>query len=292
MNVIHPTAVIDRGAQLGDDVEVGPHCYIGPKVVLGDGCRLLHNVSLLGKTTIGRRNEFYPACVIGASPQDLKYKGSDTDLVIGDDNVFREHVTIHCGTEVGGGVTRVGNHNRLCVGVHVAHDVRMGSHCVITNAVQIAGHCRVEDCCNIGGMAGIQSFTTIGRYAYITGYTRVILDAPPYLILHGYDPEVRGVNQKALRSRWCFGEEQIAGLWAAYKILFGRNGGPSAISERLAVLEEKGPHGEHVRYLIDSLKRSIMGGVHGRYLESMRSDTAADRRSFYDQAAKSSEEDC
>jgi len=284
MNVIHPTAVIDRGAQLGDGVEVGPHCYVGPKVVLGDGCRLLHNVSILGKTTIGARNEFYPGCVIGASPQDLKYKGTETQLLIGDDNVFREMVTVHPGTEVGGGVTRIANHNRLLIGVHVAHDVRLGSHCVITNAVQVAGHCLIEDCCHIGGMTGIQSFTTVGRYAYITGMARVTVDAPPYMVLSGYEAEVRGVNEKALKSRWCFRDEQVERLWAAYKVLFGRNSAKLAICERIAALEAEGPHDEHVRYLMESVKRSVTQGVYGRYLESKRRDTPEDRRPFYSEA--------
>ncbi len=284
MNVIHPTAVIDRGAQLGDDVEVGPHCYIGPKAVLGDGCRLLHNVTILGKTTIGARNEFYPGCVLGASPQDLKYKGTETDLLIGDDNVFREQVTVHPGTEIGGGATRIANHNRLLIGVHVAHDVRLGSHCVITNAVQIAGHCLVEDCCHIGGMAGIQSFTTVGRYAYIAGLARVTVDSPPYMVIYGYDSEVRGVNEKALKSRWCFSDDQVGRLWGAYKVLFGRNGGKGAICERIAALEAQGPHDEHVRYLLESVKRSVLQGVYGRYLESKRRDTPEDRRPFYSEA--------
>jgi UDP-N-acetylglucosamine acyltransferase len=299
MNVIHPTAVIDPGARLGDDIEVGPHCYIGRRVTLGDGCRLLHNVSVFGRTIVGRRNEFYPSCVIGASPQDLKYKGTETDLLIGDDNVFREQVTIHPGTEVGGGVTSIGHHNRICIGVHIAHDVHMASHCVVTNAVQIAGHCNIEDRCHIGGMSGLQSFVTVGRHAYVAAMSRITVDVPPYLIVHGYDPEVRGVNEKGLKGRWCFTEEQVALLWAAYKILFGRNG-KGAISERIAVLEEQAPHDEHVQYLLDSVKRSVLQGVYGRYLESMRRDTAADRREFYEQAArldgqvdkKSSEEDC
>ncbi len=285
MNVIHPTAVIDPGAQLGDHIQVGPLCYIGPKVFLGDGCRLLHNVSICGKTIIGQRNEFYPGCAIGESPQDLKYKGTDTDLFIGDDNVFREQVTIHPGTEVGGGVTRIGHHNRILIGVHIAHDVMMGSNCVITNAVQVAGHCYIEDRCHIGGMSGLQSFVTVGRHAYVAAMSRITVDVPPYLVVHGYDLEVRGVNEKGLKSRWCFTDEQVKQLWAAYKVLFGRNGSTKmAISQRVALLEEKGPHGEHVQYLLESVRRSVLYGVYGRYLESMRRDTPDDRRRFYEES--------
>ena len=262
MNVIHPTAVIDPGAQLGDDIQVGPHCYIGPRVVLGDGCRLLHNVSIIGRTVVGRRNEFYPGCVIGASPQDLKYKGTETELLIGDDNVFREQVTIHPGTEVGGGVTSIDHHNRICIGVHIAHDVHMGSHCVVTNAVQIAGHCNIEDRCHIGGMSGLQSFVTVGRHAYVAAMSRITVDVPPYLIVHGYDPEVRGVNEKGLKGRWCFTEEQIARLWAAYKVLFAAMARALSLSGSPS-WRRRDPHDEHVQYLLDSVRRSVLQGVYG-----------------------------
>lgn len=284
MSVIHPTAVVDPGAQLGEGVEIGPHCYISAKVVLGDHCRLLHNVSLFGNTTIGCRNELYPGCVIGAVPQDLKYNGGQTELRIGDDNILREHVTIHPGTEVGGGLTTIGNHNRLLIGVHVAHDVHMGSHCVLTNGVQIAGHCSIEDRCHIGGMTGVQSFATIGRYAYIGGLTRVIVDVPPYMIVQGYDPRVRGVNEKALKSRWHLPDDQVEQLWVAYRTLFGKNGGSRNLADRLTEVEAKGPWGEHVKYLLDSVKRSLFQGVYGRYLESLRRDTPQDRKRFYEES--------
>jgi UDP-N-acetylglucosamine acyltransferase len=197
-------------------------------------------------------------------------------------------VTVHPGTEVGGGVTRVGNHNRLLIDVHIGHDVHMGNDCVITNAVQVAGHCRVEDRCHIGGMTGLQSFVTVGRHSYIAAMSRISIDVPPYLVVHGYDRAICGVNEKGLKGRWCFTDEQVARLWAAYKVLYGRNGGKGALSERVAALEEQGPHDEHVQYLIDFIKRSLQG-VYGRYLESMRCDTAADRRTFYDQARRASE---
>lgn len=290
MSVIHPTAVIDPGARLGENVEIGPHCYVGPKVVLGDGCRLLHNVSFYGRTVVGRNNEFYPGSVIGAAPQDLKYKGGETDLFIGDDNVFREQVTVHPGTEVGGNVTRIGNHNLMCVGVHIGHDVHLGNDCVITNFVQVAGHILIEDRCHIGGMTGIQSFVTIGRHAYVAAMSRVTLDVPPYMIVQGYDLEVRGVNVKGIRNRWGFSEEHVESLWAAYRVLFGKNGG-CPLAERIALLEAKGPHDEHVAYLLESVKRSFRHGIYGRYLESLRQDSPADRQAFYQQAARRQSEE-
>ncbi len=284
MRVIHPTAVIDPGAELADCVEIGPHCYVGPKVVLGENCCLLHNVSLYGKTIVGRNNAFYPGCVIGASPQDLKYQGGETKLLIGDNNIFREHVTIHPGTEVGGGVTRIGNHNRILINVHIAHDVRMGSDCVVTNAVQIAGHCCIEDRCHVGGMTGIQSFVTIGRHAYIGGLSRITVDVPPYVVMHGYDAEVRGINEKALKGRWGFTDEQVRRIWSAYRTLFGKNGAKRPLAERVATLDAEGSHDEHVQYLLDSVRRSLYQGVYGRYLESLRQDTPQDRRRFYEES--------
>lgn len=284
MRVIHPTAVIDPGAELADCVEIGPHCYVGPRAVLGEGCRLLHNVSVYGRTVMGRGNEFYPGCVVGAAPQDLKYKGTETQLLIGEDNVFREYVTIHPGTEVGGGVTCIGNHNRVLIGVHIAHDVHMGNDCVITNAVQVAGHCLVEDRCHIGGMTGIQSFTTIGRHAYVAAMSRIPVDVPPYTVVHGYELEVRGINEKALKGRWGFSEEQVDKLWAAYRALWGRSNGGKTLADRIAAFETEGPHDEHVQYLLRSVKRSLFQGVYGRYLESMRRDTPKDRRRFYDES--------
>src|SRR5437870_5362807 len=144
MAKIASTATVDPKAELAADVEVGPGCFIGPRVTIGAGTRLIANVTILGNTRIGAGNVFYPSTVIGAIPQDLKYEGTDTSLVIGDKNVFREGVTAHTGTELGGGVTEIGSHNQFQVGAHLAHDVRVGNHCILSNQVQIAGHVHIE----------------------------------------------------------------------------------------------------------------------------------------------------
>jgi len=284
MNRIHPTAVVDPKAELGESVEIGPHCYVGPGVVLGDGCRLMHNVTIIGNTQIGSENVFFPGAVIGAEPQDLKYKGTATQLIIGKGNVFREHVTVHTGTEVAGGVTRIGDHNRFLVGVHVAHDAQIGSHCVIANNVQIAGHCCIEDRVHLGGLVGMHHFVTIGRCAYIAGMARLTIDAPPFMVMHGYPAQVRGVNVQGLQ-RWGFSEEEIQQLRNAYKVLFSRKAGdPATLAKRIAALESNGELDGNVRYLVEFVKRSLQRGIYGRYRESLRRDTAEDRQAFYSEA--------
>ncbi len=296
-------ATVDPRAELADDVVVGPGCYIGPQVRIGAGCRLIANVTILGKTEIGTGNTFYPSSVIGAAPQDLKYKGSATRLVIGDDNIFREGVTAHTGTELGGGVTDVGDHNQFQVGTHLAHDVHVGSHCVLSNSVQIAGHVQIEDHVNISGLVGVQQFVTVGQYCFVTGASRCTTDTPPYLIFGGYGGTVMGVNIKGL-GRWGFDEPVIQqlrnlckrlfprkeqpmaafGLRGLYHSVFTRNrdknGMPSLI-RRLREAESNGPLNEHCQYLIDFLKRSVSSGVHGRYLESRRRDDSTLRPAFY-----------
>lgn len=294
MPKIAPSATVERGATLADDVEVGAGCYVGPDVSLGSGTRLMANVTVLGKTEVGSGNIFYPACVIGAAPQDLKYRGSDTRLRIGDQNVFREAVTAHTGTEVAGGVTEVGNHNQFQIGTHIAHDVHIGDHCIISNQVQIAGHCQIENHVTISGMVGIGQFVTIGRYSFITGMARCPTDTPPYTVL-GYDGYIQGINVRGL-GRWGFPDSEIQSLRDLSKILFPKKGqnvtrfGLRAIygmwaghrddryngltmAKRIQEAESNGPLNEHCLYLLEFMKRSILNGVHGRYLESLRRDS-------------------
>jgi len=168
---IHPTACVDPKARLEPGVTVGAHTTIGPEVELGAACVVHNNVSIHGRTRCGARNVFFPGAVIGESPQDLKYRGGPTCIEIGDDNAFREHVTVHPGTEIGGGVTRIGSHNRFLVGAHIGHDVQIGDGCILSNYVQLAGHVQVCDRVTIGGIVGIHNFTTIGTLAYIGGLT-------------------------------------------------------------------------------------------------------------------------
>jgi len=302
MTMIASSAAVDPKAELADDVEVGPCCYIGPNVRIGSGCRLLPNVTLLGNTQIGSGNIFYPASVIGAAPQDLKYEGTNTCLVIGNNNIFRENVTAHTGTELGGGVTEVGDHNQFQVGTHLAHDVKVGAHCILSNQVQIAGHVHIEDYVTISGLVGVQQFVTIGQYSFISGMARCTWDAPPFLI-YGFEGEIQGVNVKGL-SRRGFDETSIQQIRELYKQLFPRKNrstnnyrlrtlygllparrddrnGAVSLARRIHDVESDGHLSEHGRYLIDFLKRSIHDGVYGRYLESQRRDGSRAKPKFY-----------
>ena len=282
MTEIHPQACLDEKARLGEDVRVGPFCVVGPDVELGDRCVLHNNVTVTGKTRIGAGNEFFAGAVIGTCPQDLKYKGSATELHVGEENIFRECVTVHTGTEVAGGVTRIGSHNRLLVGVHLAHDTEVGNDCVIANSVQLAGHVRIEDCCHIGGVAAFHHFVTVGRYSYVGGMARVTVDVPPYMIMQGYPARVRGVNFNGL-GRWGIDESSISSLKNAYRLLFSRKPDDafSNLLERVDQIESNGKLDEHTRYLCEFLRRSTREGVYGRYLESKRTDSSDDRRTFY-----------
>ncbi len=283
---IHPTAIVDRQAELGPDVEVGALCYIGPQVRVGAGCKLGPRVTLLGPSEFGPRNVFYPGCVLGADPQDLKYKGGPTRMVVGADNIFREHVTAHRGTEVdplSGGVTRIGNHNLIMVGVHIAHDVQLGNNIIIANAVQLAGHISVEDYAVIGGVAAVHHFVTIGRNAYVAAVARVNHDVPPYMKVFGYKQTVRGVNVEGLR-RWGVAEESIEKIRQAARLLYSRRGEDSPLRTRQALKEIEANgliQDQHVRYLVDFVYRELELAVYGRVRAHFRADRPEDRAAFY-----------
>ena len=267
---ISPLAVIDPNANIAEDVEIGPFCVIGPDVTLAGGCRLLNSVTIIGKTTIGRDNVFFPNCVIGTYPQDKKFKGAPTELHIGSGNVFREAVTVHIGTEKGGGITRVGNNNMFMINTHIGHDAQIGSDCVFANNVMIAGHCVVGDHVNMMGLAGLHHFVTIGRFAYLGGACRIHHDVPPFVKVDGAD-EIRGLNKVGL-ARAGFSAEDIKALDVAYRRLFSRKK-PLAV----AMQELESLNGEltpHVREILDFLRRRNEGR-HGRYLEGKRSELAA-----------------
>lgn len=288
MSDIHPTAVVDPGAELGRNVRIGPLCHVGAGVRLGDECVLQSHVALQGPAVIGPGNTFYPFCTIGAAPQDLKYKGGPTRVEIGSDNVFRENVTVHRGTEVdqrSGGATRIGDRNLLMVGTHVAHDAWIGNSVIIANNVQIAGHVHIEDCVNIGGASAMHHFVTIGRCAFVGGMTRIVADVPPFVKVSGLDGAVRALNTEGLR-RWHYPEDSIAALKEAYKTLFlrrGENGGAAVtLSDALAAVEADGLiRDPHVRYLVEFLRRQMDEGRYGRAREAQRTDRPEDRAAFY-----------
>lgn len=281
--MIHPSAYIDPTARLGRDVTVGPNSFVGAGAELGDGCVLHNNVTVGARTRCGQRNVFFPQSIIGMEPQDLKYKGGPTRVEIGDDNVFRELVTIHSGTEVAGGVTRVGSHGLFMVGVHIAHDCEIGNDCIIANQVQLAGHICIEDRVTIGGLSAIHHFTTVGRMAYVGGMTRIVADVPPYMVCEGNPCEIRGYNRVAMR-RWNCNEAAQQAMRDAYLGLFGKRAEAAkrSVLERIEGLAGTAAEFEEVAYLCNFLKQSLHDGVYGRQREIHRRDTDEDRRKFYE----------
>lgn len=215
---IHPTAVIEPGAQLGADVAIGAYAYVGAGVTLGAGTRLHHHASVEGNTVLGERCEIFPYACIGGKTQDLKFKGGNPGLRVGDRNVFREYVTIHCATN-DGDFTRVGSDNVLLGACHIAHDCVIGSHTVMSNGAMLAGHVTVEDHVVIGGYGGIHQFCRLGAFAMLSATAKLVHDLPPYFIADGTPAEVRAINRVGLE-RNGFTPEQLDRVKQIHRILY------------------------------------------------------------------------
>ncbi|PYS54193.1 MAG: acyl-[acyl-carrier-protein]--UDP-N-acetylglucosamine O-acyltransferase [Acidobacteria bacterium] len=217
--MIHPTAIVSPEAQVGADVFVGPYCRIGDRVRIGIGCRLDSHVIVEGPTTIGDHNHFFPFGTIGLQPQDLKFAGEETFLMIGSHNVFREFVNVHRGTKGGGGCTKIGDHNFLMVNVHVAHDCIVGSHIVMANAATLGGHVIIEDHATIGAFSGVHPFCRVGTHGYIGGYSVITKDVLPYSkTVSERNTRAFGVNTIGLERKG-FTSEQINNIKAAFRLL-------------------------------------------------------------------------
>ncbi|HTH49958.1 MAG TPA: acyl-ACP--UDP-N-acetylglucosamine O-acyltransferase [Candidatus Limnocylindria bacterium] len=251
---IHSTAVIHAGAQLGADCEVGPYCVIGEHVKLGDRCRLHSHVVIDGHTTLGAENEVFPFACLGLKTQDLKWKGGVTRVDIGDHNVFREYVTVHSATS-DGGTTRVGSQNHFLAYVHLAHDVQLGSHIIMSNVATLAGHVTVEDHAIIGGLAAVHQFCRIGKYAMIGGCAKVVQDIPPFMMGDGNPAETRFINKVGLE-RNGFSPEVVKSLTQAYKILF-REG--LTITNALTKIEAELPKSPDLDHLVAFIRASERG---------------------------------
>jgi UDP-N-acetylglucosamine acyltransferase len=219
---VHPTAVVEEGAELASGVKIGPYAVVGPQVRLAQGVEVMAHAVVEGNTQIGAMTVVFPHATIGGRPQDLKYKGGDTRLVIGEKNILRENVTINTGTEIGGGVTRLGDGNVLMANAHVAHDCILGNRVILANNVMLAGHVRVHDGAILNGGVGVHHFTTIGTYAYVGGLSRITRDVPPYTIVEGHPARERGLNTIGLR-RARFTEATIRALKDAYQILYRKD---------------------------------------------------------------------
>lgn len=238
MALIHPTAVIEAGAKLGERVSVGPFCMVGPDVELGDEVQLLSHVVVAGRTKIGNGTRIFPFASIGHQPQDLKYHGEPSCLEIGARNTIREHVTINPGTEGGGMVTRIGDECLFMVASHVAHDCRIGNHVIIVNNVLLGGHIEIGDYAVIGGGAAVHQFVRIGQHAMVGGMSGVEADVIPFGMVLGNRAHLAGLNLVGLKRRG-FDREDIHQLRAAYRLLFAQEG---TLQERVADVEKLFPN--------------------------------------------------
>ena len=280
---IHPTAVLASGAELGTDVEVGPHTVVGPDVQIGDRTRIGAQVVLDGRTRIGEDNWIVGQASLGGPPQDLSYKGEPTELSIGDRNTIREFVTINRGTVKGGGITRIGNDCLLMACCHVAHDCDLASRIIMGNNTLLAGHVQVEEQANISGGCAAHHFVTIGAYCYVGGMTRMVQDVPPFMILEGHPSRVRGVNVVGLQ-RGGFSESEIEALRQAFRVIW-RSGDPRRST--LEDLKSRANGSRAMTHLIANLLNTEKGAK-GRYRESLREEfqRAGMRRIFGETAEK------
>ena len=217
--MIHKTAIIDTKSKISSTVKIGPYSVIGPNVEIGDNAVIQSHVNITGHTVIGKNNNIYPFASIGNDPQDMKFKGEKTELIIGDDNTIREYSTINPGTIQGGGITKIGNNNLIMISAHIAHDCIIGNNIVIANNAAIAGHAQVDDFVVIGGNCGVQQFARIGKMAMIGGMTGVSRDVIPYGLSTGNRNYLNGINVVGLR-RSNVSNKDIIGLTEAYKDIF------------------------------------------------------------------------
>ena len=223
MTAIHPTAIVDPAAELGEDVSVGPYSLVGPHVRLGARCRVASHVVIEGHAEIGESCEIHPFANLGAPPQHAGHKGEPTRLVIGARNIIRESVTMHCGTVMGRGVTTVGSDGFFMVGVHIAHDCQVGDHVTMVNNATLGGHVRVEDHVIMGGLSAAHQYIRIGRHAFVGGMAGVNHDVIPFGNVWGNHAHLEGLNLVGLKRRG-FSRETINTLRAAYRLLFAEEG--------------------------------------------------------------------
>jgi UDP-N-acetylglucosamine acyltransferase len=247
---IHPTAVIEDGASIGAGVQIGPYSLIGPHVVLGDGCRIHGHVSISGRTKIGPETEIYPFASVGSPPQDLKYNGEPSELIIGAKTVIREHVTLNPGTEGGGMITRVGDGCLLMVGAHVGHDSQVGNQVIMANNATLGGHVRVGDQAVLGGLSAVHQFVRIGRGAMVGGMTGVERDVIPYGSVMGDRARLAGINIVGMKRRGMT-KEEVSIVRKAYRLLFASEG---TFQERLVEVAQEFESCEPVMEIVDFIR--------------------------------------
>lgn len=253
--MIHPTAIIADGADLADDVSVGPYSIIEDGVTIGPGTKIESHVVIRGPTTIGKENHIYQFSSIGDEPQDKKYAGEATSLVIGDGNTFREGCTVSRGTVQDGGVTSIGNDNWIMAYVHIAHDCHVGSHTIFSNNATLAGHVKVGDWAILAGFAGAQQFCRVGAHSFLGAYSGTNRDVPAYAMVAGQPSEPRGINSEGLRRRG-FSQTEISNIKNAYRVVY-RQG--LKLAEAIAELETRVPEQPELGIFVESLKDTGRG---------------------------------
>jgi UDP-N-acetylglucosamine acyltransferase len=247
--IIHPTA------KIGADVKIGPWTIVGADVEIGDGCEISSHVILKGPMRLGKRNRIFQFSSVGEDPSDKKYHGEITRIEIGDDNIIREGATLHRGTEIGGGITRIGSHNLFMPYTHVAHDCIVGNNTIFSNNSAISGHVIVEDWAILGGYAGVYQFLRIGAHSFVGAQTHVNMDVPAFVIVNGTPPQAKGINITGLERRG-FSKEAIQALRKAFKIMYRKG---NILEEALVEMQSLVAEAPDVATLIASVRASSKG---------------------------------
>ena len=254
--MIHKTAIVDSKAKISSSVNIGPYCVIGPNVEINENVKIHSHVNISGNTKIGKGNKIYPFASIGNDPQDLKYNGEETKLIIGDNNKIREYVTINPGTEGGGGLTKIGNDCLFMISSHIAHDCQVGNNVIIANNVPLGGHAIIEDNVVIGGNSAVQQFTRIGKMAMVGGMTGVLHDVIPYGLSIGNRNYLQGLNLIGLR-RANFNNKDILGLTEAYKEIFATKNLSENLTKLNGEFKENTLVKDVIKFITKDKKRSI-----------------------------------
>ena len=257
MTKVHPTAIVSDQATLADDVCIGPYTIIEGEVELGKGTVVEHHATVKGKTVIGDSCRIYPYALVGTDPQDLKHKGGQSELIIGNNTVIREYATISRGTELDGGFTRIGSNNFIMAYCHIAHDCQLGDHIILSNGATFAGHCEVGDYAIIGGLSAVHQFCRIGCHAFIGGASGVSQDIPPFVLATGNTTKLYGLNSEGLKRR-NFSKETLKSLNQTFRILFRTTGlSLSKAMERVESEIDMIPEVEEMLNFIKSSKRGV-----------------------------------
>lgn len=252
---IHPTAIISPDAEIAEDTSIGPFCIIHDKVHIKKGTRLMSHVVIEGSTEIGENCTIYPFASIGLPPQDLKYRGEETGLRIGNHNTIREYCAIHRASVSGDGVTSIGDKNFLMAYVHVAHDCKIGNSVIMANLATLAGHVSIEDHAVIGGLVAVHQFTRVGAYAMVGGFSGVGQDIPPYMIASGARVKLFGLNTVGLK-RHGFSDATVNELKKAYKILFREK---RTLKDAIKKIQEDLPYTDEIKRLIEFIQKNKRG---------------------------------